>query len=74
MRLSIWASALTIVSQVQAKGPFLKTIGPQEHIIGNDIWNVTIGALYGTKLFYKNRDIVGNAVGHYASYSWFSPP
>lgn len=69
MKLSIWASALTIAAQVQAKGPFLETVGPQEHIIGNDIWNVTIGDIYGTKLFYKNRDIVGNAVGHYASYS-----
>ncbi|OBT83679.1 hypothetical protein VE02_07564 [Pseudogymnoascus sp. 03VT05] len=69
MRLSILASALAIATQVHAKGPFLKTIGPEEHIIGNDIWNVTIGKQYGTKLFYKNRDIVGNAVGHYASYN-----
>ncbi|KFY13776.1 hypothetical protein V491_06285 [Pseudogymnoascus sp. VKM F-3775] len=69
MRLSILASALAVVTQVHAKGPFLKTIGPEEHIIGNDIWNVTIGRQYGTKLFYKNRDIVGDAVGHYASYN-----
>jgi hypothetical protein len=34
---------------------------------------VTIGDIYGTKLFYKNRDIVGNAVGHYASYSLSHP-
>lgn len=71
MRLSILASALAIATQVHAKGPFLKTVGPEEHIIGNDIWNVTIGRQYGTKLFYKNRDIVGDAVGHYASYSSF---
>ncbi|KFZ14685.1 hypothetical protein V502_05950 [Pseudogymnoascus sp. VKM F-4520 (FW-2644)] len=69
MRLSILASALAIATQVHAKGPFLKTVGPEEHIIGNDIWNVTIGRQYGTKLFYKNRDIVGDAVGHYASYN-----
>jgi hypothetical protein len=75
MRLNIWVLFLTAVIQVQAKdsskGPFLQTLGPQEHIIGNDIWNVTIGPIYGTKLFYKNKDLVGNAVGHYVSYSLF---
>ncbi|KFY34829.1 hypothetical protein V494_06435 [Pseudogymnoascus sp. VKM F-4513 (FW-928)] len=69
MRFSILASALAVAAQVHAKGPFLKTVGPEEHIIGNDIWNVTIGRQYGTKLFYKGRDIVGDAVGHYASYN-----
>ncbi|KFY25884.1 hypothetical protein V493_04390 [Pseudogymnoascus sp. VKM F-4281 (FW-2241)] len=69
MRLSILAFSLAIGTQVHAKGPFLKTVGPEEHIIGNDIWNVTIGRQYGTKLYYKNRDIVGNAVGHYVSYN-----
>lgn len=71
MRLNILALVVAAVHQVAAKGPFLLTVGPQEHVIGNDIWNVTIGAIYGTKLFYKNKDIVGNAVGHYASYSTF---
>jgi hypothetical protein len=54
----------------QAYGqPFLKKISNQTHIIGNDIWNLTIGEHFGTKLWYKGFDLVGNASGHYVSYS-----
>jgi len=58
-------------SPTKKTGPFLLTLNGTEHVIGNDIWNITIGPIYGTKLFYKNKDIVGNAVGHYVSYSTF---
>jgi len=37
-------------------------------IIGNDLWNITINQSYGKKLFYKNHDLIGDAVGHYAGY------
>jgi hypothetical protein len=50
-------------------GPFYLKISDTQHVIGNDLWNITIGPMYGTKLFYKKKDIVGNAVGHYVSYS-----
>lgn len=50
-------------------GPFYLKINDTQHVIGNDLWNITIGPIYGTKLFYKQKDIVGNAVGHYVSYS-----
>jgi rhamnogalacturonan endolyase len=51
--------------------PFLKTVDNHTHIIGNDIWNLTIGEHFGTKLWYKGVDLVGNASGHYVSYSEF---
>ena len=51
-----------------AAGPFLK---PQNGswVIGNDLWNITQGPVYGKKLFYKGKDIIGDAVGHYVGYS-----
>ncbi len=52
-------------------GPFFLQLNDTEHVIGNDIWNITIGPTFGTKLYYKGKDIVGNAVGHYSSYSMF---
>jgi rhamnogalacturonan endolyase len=70
MRLFFLAVAISEAWQaVQAKGPFLLKVNDTEHIIGNDLWNITIGQTYGTKLYYKDHDCVGEAVGHYASYS-----
>lgn len=37
--------------------------------MGNDVWNMTQGRQYGVKLYYKDHDCVGDAVGHYVSYS-----
>ncbi|GES65207.1 rhamnogalacturonase [Aspergillus terreus] len=54
-----------------AKGPFLQKIDDSTHVIGNDLWNVTIRQQYGVKLFYKGQDLVGDAWGHYVSYSTF---
>ena len=54
---------------VLCAGPFLLSLNDTQHVIGNDIWNITIGRQYGVKLFYKDHDLVGNAVGHYASYN-----
>jgi rhamnogalacturonan endolyase len=40
------------------------------YTIGNDVWNVTINKWgFGKQLFYKGQDLVGNASGHYVSYS-----
>lgn len=49
--------------------PFLVKVDNDTAIIGNDIWNVTVGRQYATKLMYKGADRVGDAVGHYVSYS-----
>jgi rhamnogalacturonan endolyase len=54
-------------------GPFLKEVSHTTWIIGNDVWNVTQGRTYATKLWYKDRDCVGSAVGHYVSYSKSRP-
>ncbi|OLN96364.1 Rhamnogalacturonate lyase 1 [Colletotrichum chlorophyti] len=74
MRTSLFAAALTgLVSDAFAAPakaePFLKQINNQTWIIGNDVWNMTQGLQYGVKLYYKDRDLVGNAVGHYVSYN-----
>lgn len=37
-------------------------------VIGNGLWNITIGDVYGKKLYYGGRDLIGNAVGHYSGY------
>lgn len=71
MRLPIVISIfnLSAVPLGAASTPFFIKLSDTEHVIGNHIWNITIGPTYGTKLFYKNKDIVGNASGHYLSYS-----
>lgn len=62
------AAALAAVS-VHANGPFLQTVDESTHVIGNDLWNMTLGRTFGTKLYYKDHDLVGNSWGHYVSYS-----
>ncbi|KAF4554611.1 putative polysaccharide lyase family 4 protein 2 [Elsinoe fawcettii] len=49
--------------------PFLKQLNGTTWIIGNDLWNMTQNEKYGTKLWYKGRDLVDEAVGHYVSYN-----
>jgi hypothetical protein len=79
MLSAIWYSLFMVLlvsrctyAKSQAYGqPFLSRIDNQTHVIGNDIWNLTIGAHFGTKLWYKGFDLVGNASGHYVSYSEF---
>lgn len=61
--------ALRVAAAPVNDTPFLVTINDTQHVIGNSIWNITIGQTYGTKLYYKGKDIIGNAVGHYVSYS-----
>ncbi|KAH8819826.1 polysaccharide lyase family 4, domain III-domain-containing protein [Xylogone sp. PMI_703] len=58
-----------IPAALAGQGPFLKALDDGSHVIGNDIWNITIGQTYGTKLYYKGKDIIGEAVGHYVSYN-----
>lgn len=53
----------------RAAGPFLTQVDNGTWVIGNELWNLTQQRTYGVKLFYKERDLVGDAVGHYVSYS-----
>jgi rhamnogalacturonan endolyase len=50
---------------------FLRELGNSTWIIGNEIWNVTQNRQYANKLWYRGKDRVGNAVGHYVSYSTY---
>lgn len=52
-----------------ASEPFLTQVDNSTWILGNELWNVTQEQTYGVKLMYKGRDCVGDAVGHYVSYS-----
>lgn len=51
---------------------FLKDLGNSTWVIGNGIWNMTQGRQYGVKLWYKGKDRVGAATGHYVSYSGYA--
>jgi rhamnogalacturonan endolyase len=64
LALSIGAASADAV-----QGPFLSQLDTQTWLIGNEVWNVTQGPKYATKLYYRGRDCVGNAVGHYVGYS-----
>ncbi|PNS14329.1 hypothetical protein CAC42_6842 [Sphaceloma murrayae] len=57
-----------LLAQAHA-APFLQHLNGTSWIIGNDLWNMTQNAKYGTKLWYQGRDLVGKAVGHYVSYN-----
>ncbi|KAH8196324.1 hypothetical protein TruAng_009502 [Truncatella angustata] len=50
-------------------GPFLRQVDNATWVIGNELWNLTQGQTYGVKLYYKDHDCVGDAVGHYVSYN-----
>ncbi|KAN0105853.1 polysaccharide lyase family 4 protein [Hyaloscypha variabilis] len=62
---------LASIKCISAAGPFFLQLNTTEHVIGNDLWNITIGPTYATKLFYKNKDLIVNAQGHYLSYRSF---
>jgi rhamnogalacturonan endolyase len=62
--------SLLLASTSRAKQHgFLKDNGDGTWIIGNDVWNMTQENIYGSKLYYKNQELVGEATGHYVSYS-----
>lgn len=65
-----WAIAFVVsgATGVAAKGPFLTQTDNQTWVLGNDLWNVTEGANYATKLYstlVPGQDLVGDAWGHY---------
>lgn len=75
MQLSLWPLLGSLVAA--ETGPFLKKVGDGSWVVGNDIWNVTQGPVYATKLFWEGvpgADLVGSAVGHYIGYGKFGFP
>ncbi|KAI5206828.1 hypothetical protein E4T39_02399 [Aureobasidium subglaciale] len=57
--------ALAALPLVSARTSFLQQTGNSTWVIGNGIWNITQGPVYGSKLFYEGKDAIGNAAGHY---------
>ena len=73
---SALAAVALLAQACAAKGPFLTQLNDTTWIIGNDHWNLTQGPKYATKLYWKGKDLVDEAWGHYVSYSThlsFSP-
>jgi rhamnogalacturonan endolyase len=63
------ATAYALPSRSNSSKPFLKPLNSTTGwLIGNGLWNITIGDVYGKKLYYKGQDLIGNAVGHYSGY------
>ncbi|KAI0743456.1 putative rhamnogalacturonase [Daedaleopsis nitida] len=69
-KLGVVVASLALFAQTcLASGPFLNQLNGSSWVIGNDLWNLTQNEIYGTKLYHKGRDLVGEAVGHYVSYN-----
>lgn len=66
------ATAVSLAEKRASPKSFLTELGNSTWVIGNSIWNVTQGRQYATKLWYKGKDRVGAAVGHYVSYSVYT--
>lgn len=80
---SLISSAALLVGSTAAKGAFLTEVGNQTWVFGNDLWNVTQGPNYATKLYstiVPDQDLVGTAYGHYSDigtwtlYALLRPP
>ena len=67
--LAALAAAAPVEERAKKPKSFLKELGDSTWVIGNEIWNVTQNRQYANKLWYNGKDRVGNAVGHYVSYS-----
>jgi rhamnogalacturonan endolyase len=70
---SVLTVLITVARTAFAKGPFLQQVTSSQWIIGNDIWNLTQGPTYATKLQYQGSDAVGKAQGHYAGVGTYTP-
>jgi rhamnogalacturonan endolyase len=72
--MGVWSrsfvSALLAIP-AYAAGPFLQQTSNTSWVIGNDLWNITHGPVYGKKLYYKGQDLIGRAVGHYAGWGMY---
>lgn len=68
-RSSGWAYARYAASgNCEWSSFFLEQINSTLWIFGNDLWNITQGPVYATKLYYDGSDAIGTAVGHYVGW------
>lgn len=65
MKTHLLTLAFMTVPFVVGRGPFLQQTSNVTWVLGNDIWNITQGPIYATKLFYQGEDAIGSAAGHY---------
>lgn len=70
--LAALAAAAPLEERAKKPKSFFREVGNLTWVIGNDIWNVTQNRQYANQLWYKGKDRVGKAVGHYVSYSMFA--
>jgi hypothetical protein len=73
MRASLLFALVATARSALAKGPFLQQLSPTQWVFGNEIWNLTQGPTYATKLQYQGDDAVKGAPGHYAGYGMLTP-
>ncbi|KAI5256298.1 hypothetical protein E4T42_01532 [Aureobasidium subglaciale] len=64
--------ALAAFPLVSARSSFLQQTGTSTWVIGNDIWNITQGPIYGTKLYYQDKDAIGEAADGENNLVWKS--
>ncbi|KAF4311980.1 putative rhamnogalacturonate lyase protein [Botryosphaeria dothidea] len=69
LRSAVLAATALLAQTSVAAGPFFKQLNGSTWVIGNDHWNLTQNYKYGTKLYHKGKDLVGDAWGHYVSYN-----
>ncbi|KFX98823.1 hypothetical protein O988_04190 [Pseudogymnoascus sp. VKM F-3808] len=62
------ALVLNFLSLVTA-APFFTKVDSETWIFGNELWNVTQKGKNAKPLYYKKKELVGNAQGHYYSSS-----
>ncbi|KAK8070874.1 hypothetical protein PG997_011077 [Apiospora hydei] len=74
MALLLGSSRTHALPSLAPTGPFFQELGNELWVIGNEVWNMTQGRQYGVELYYKDHGCVGDAVGHYVSYSEFARP
>lgn len=71
--LAAIVAAAPLEERARKPQSFLKEVGNSTWVLGNEIWNVTQNRQYADQLWYKGKDRVGDAVGHYVSYSKVPP-
>jgi rhamnogalacturonan endolyase len=72
--LAALGAASPVEQRAQKPKSFLKELGNSTWVLGNGIWNVTQNRQYADQLWSKGKDRVGDAVGHYVSYSMYRTP
>ncbi|KAE8151460.1 polysaccharide lyase family 4, domain III-domain-containing protein [Aspergillus avenaceus] len=66
---------VTILAQVALAlpsgddAPFLEVVDSSKAIVGNSVWNATVGPNYAKPIYYNGKEIVGSAKGQYYSYA-----